>query len=438
MESRRLQCYIVLLLGDVLAVALGFALAAYVYLGDPFDAGNWLQFQLILPLFLLIGMQTGAYSAEALASRRASIKLAIVALAWAAAVVLFVAFLTKMSTRFSRVGFVVGVLASMTLAALVRDSLRDFIVWRCGERARNLLVINDGVALTLPGALAIDARVHGLQPDVSDPDALDRLAHHLANIDRVLVACPPERRLAWALALKGTAVPGEVLDLAVTELGAISAARHGEVGALVVSSRALGLRARAFKRAIDLSLASVALVLLGPLMVLVALAIKLEDRGPVLFRQRRMGRSNRYFTIYKFRSMRPEQSGTGPAVRREDKRLTRVGRLIRRTSIDELPQLFNVLRGEMSIVGPRPHSLGSTAGDRKFWEIDQRYWQRHSLKPGLTGLAQVRGLRGKTELESDLSGRLQSDFEYMAGWTPMRDLGIIAATLRVLVHRNAF
>ena len=99
--------------------------------------------------------------------------------------------------------------------------------------------------------------------------------------------------------------------------------------------------------------------------------------------------------------------------------MTRVGRFIRRTSIDELPQLVNVLRGEMSMVGPRPHALGSQAGDKLFWRIDQAYWRRHSLKPGLTGLAQIRGFRGATDEEADLQNRLDADLEYIRGVEPV-------------------
>ena len=163
-------------------------------------------------------------------------------------------------------------------------------------------------------------------------------------------------------------------------------------------------------------------------------------RPAILFRQQRQGRSNRLFWIYKFRSMRVERNdlaGTRSASR-DDDRITRVGRFIRRSSIDELPQLFNVLRGEMSIVGPRPHAIGSLAGTKRFWEVDPRYLLRHSLKPGLTGLAQVRGLRGATDTEADLRNRLQADLEYLDGWTILRDLRIVLGTIRVLVHDRAF
>jgi lipopolysaccharide/colanic/teichoic acid biosynthesis glycosyltransferase len=160
----------------------------------------------------------------------------------------------------------------------------------------------------------------------------------------------------------------------------------------------------------------------------------------VLFRQKRVGRRNQMFAIYKLRTMKVERAdGDGHrSASKDDDRVTRIGRILRRTSIDELPQLFNVLKGEMSLVGPRPHAIGSLAGDKLFWEVDPRYWQRHSLRPGLTGLAQVRGLRGATHEEVDLTSRLQADLEYISGWTIWRDIRILFATSMVMLHDRAF
>ncbi len=146
------------------------------------------------------------------------------------------------------------------------------------------------------------------------------------------------------------------------------------------------------------------------------------------------------FNVLKFRSMYVERSDSKGACSTSpgDIRVTRVGRFLRQTSLDELPQLFNVLSGEMSLVGPRPHALGSTADDALFWKIDRRYFERHSIKPGITGLAQVRGFRGATACRDDLTNRLQADLEYVTGWTVWRDLKIIARTFMVLVHPKAF
>jgi lipopolysaccharide/colanic/teichoic acid biosynthesis glycosyltransferase len=123
---------------------------------------------------------------------------------------------------------------------------------------------------------------------------------------------------------------------------------------------------------------------------------------------------------------------------RNDDRITRVGALIRRTSIDELPQLLNVLKGDMSLVGPRPHALGSLAGEELFWEVSETYWVRHALKPGITGLAQVRGHRGATAAAEDLQVRLRSDLEYLMNWSLSLDLLILVRTCGVLFHKNAF
>jgi lipopolysaccharide/colanic/teichoic acid biosynthesis glycosyltransferase len=131
--------------------------------------------------------------------------------------------------------------------------------------------------------------------------------------------------------------------------------------------------------------------------------------------------------------------GTGSrSTARDDERITRVGRFLRRTSIDELPQILNILKGDMSVVGPRPHAIASTAEDRLFWEIDGRYWHRHACKPGLTGLAQVRGFRGSTNSIKDITDRLASDLEYIAHWSLWQDVVIILRTVKVMMHKNAY
>jgi lipopolysaccharide/colanic/teichoic acid biosynthesis glycosyltransferase len=244
------------------------------------------------------------------------------------------------------------------------------------------------------------------------------------------------------MVLKGAGVQGEVLSDFMREIGALGVVHHDEIGitTLLVSTGPLGLRSRATKRMLDIAIALPALVATAPVLLLAALAIKLEDGGPLLFKQKRVGRRNQLFSIYKLRTMKVARTdGDGKrSASKSDDRVTRTGRFLRRTSIDELPQLFNVLRGDMSLVGPRPHAIGSLAGDKLFWEVDQRYWQRHSLRPGLTGLAQVRGFRGATDREADLTSRLQADLEYITGWTVWRDLRILLATARVLVHDRAF
>jgi lipopolysaccharide/colanic/teichoic acid biosynthesis glycosyltransferase len=215
---------------------------------------------------------------------------------------------------------------------------------------------------------------------------------------------------------------------------------HGEDTTIIVAHGPLGLADRVVKRAFDTATAGGAILFFSPVLLVVAILIKLDSRGPVFFRQTRIGRGNEKFEMLKFRSMRADScDGNGDrSTSRDDDRITQVGRVIRATSIDELPQLFNILKGEMSIVGPRPHALGSRAEDKLFWEIDDRYWHRHAAKPGLTGLAQVRGFRGATVHEHDLVNRLQADLEYLDQWTIWKDLKIILQTFKVLLHRNAY
>jgi hypothetical protein len=168
---------------------------------------------------------------------------------------------------------------------------------------------------------------------------LDRLAMFMTNMDRVLVSCPPERRMEWAMTLKGANITGEIIDQTVMSMGVLGARRIDNTGSLVVSAGPLGLRGRATKRAMDLAIAGSAALFLAPLLLTVALLISLEDRGPVFFKQQRQGRNNRLFWIYKFRSMRVAQldSAGARSASKDDDRITRIGRLIRRTSIDELP-----------------------------------------------------------------------------------------------------
>jgi polysaccharide biosynthesis protein PslA len=197
----------------------------------------------------------------------------------------------------------------------------------------------------------------------------------------------------------------------------------------------------ATKRAEDILLALVALTLLGPLMLLIAAWVRLDTPGPVLFRQYRTGLGGREFALLKFRTMRHDAAdplGCRQATR-ADGRVTRSGRFLRQTSFDELPQLFNVLRGEMSLVGPRPHAAGTCAGGRPFEAVVPLYAHRHRMRPGMTGLAQVRGWRGETETEEKIVRRVACDLEYIGRWSVGLDLVLLARTLGAMLSmKNAY
>jgi len=441
LERRRLQCYIALMCGDIAMLFAAYASASWFYLGQAGLASGLVLAQLLLPAFLTISLYNGSYSLHALQEARYGAGRAVVALAISAAVVVFIAFYTKSSQDFSRAAFTLSTLLAAILLAWCRAQMRTVVRWRCGPHVVNELVIDDGGPdLNLPNVRHISAVRHGLVPELSDPDALDRIGLVLRHIDRVVISCPPERRRAWAMILKGANIEGEVIEDSIVALGAKGARQAGGRGLLMVSLGPLGIRARAMKRIFDLVVASAAIVVASPLLIVVAMLIFLEDRGPILFVQKRMGRGNTFFSMYKFRSMSVTQTDHDGerSTSRDDARVTRIGRFIRKTSIDELPQLLNVIAGDMSIVGPRPHAIGSQAGEKRFWEVDQRYWLRHALKPGMTGLAQVRGLRGATEREADLASRLNADLEYLNGWSLSRDAGILLRTFGVMVHDQAF
>jgi lipopolysaccharide/colanic/teichoic acid biosynthesis glycosyltransferase len=326
----------------------------------------------------------------------------------------------------------------MTLARL---AFRKYAEDRASGCLFRELLIRDAVPLAAQNDVPmIDAAAVNLRPDISDPLMVSRLAALLADVDRVIVACRPERRHLWAMLLKGSNANAELLTEDCDRIGAIGINRLGDHATVVVSCAPLDLRNRVFKRLLDLALTGPALILLAPMLVIVGLAIKLDSPGPVFFTQRRFGRGNGLFWIIKFRTMRQELCDADGcrSTQRDDDRTTRLGRFLRKTSIDELPQLFNVLKGEMSLVGPRPHATGSTAGEQLFWHVDQRYWHRHVIKPGMTGLAQIRGYRGATHQPDDLRKRLHADLEYLAGWTIWRDVAILARTVRVMVLGNAF
>ncbi len=441
LERRRLQCYLTLLVVDVVALFFAFAAAGYLYLGTAGISQAMLFAQLLLPIFLTFALYNGAYSVMTLRDAWRGCRRAVMALAISFAAVQFIAFYAKANESFSRVLLTAGITLTVLSIVWARMQMRGFIRWRCGRSVTNELIIDDGgPPVRRAGTCRISATELGLVPVLDDPHALDRIGLALRNADRVIVSCPPERRAEWALILKGANVAGEVLDETVVELGALGARIANGQGWLEVSSGPLGLRQRAAKRLFDITVSATALLVFAPLLLVVALAILIEDGRPVFFSQRRLGRSNRFFTMYKFRSMASGHSDADgrTSASPDDERVTRVGRFIRRSSIDELPQLLNVLRGKMSLVGPRPHAIGSLAGDKRFWEVDARYWIRHALKPGITGLAQVRGLRGATDQEHDLAGRLNADLEYLRGWSLLRDLRIMVATLRVVVHERAY
>jgi putative colanic acid biosynthesis UDP-glucose lipid carrier transferase len=188
----------------------------------------------------------------------------------------------------------------------------------------------------------------------------------------------------------------------------------------------------------DLVLAGVGLVLISPLVLLIAIAIAVTSPGPILFVQDRYGLDGQRFRIFKFRTMRVVEPGDQPGLRqatRDDPRITPLGRFLRRWSLDELPQLLNVIRGEMSLVGPRPHAVDH---NEQYRRLIPGYMQRHSFKPGITGLAQVEGWRGETIDLQDMARRIDADLRYQRDWSLSLDVKILIMTFLRINSKHAY
>jgi lipopolysaccharide/colanic/teichoic acid biosynthesis glycosyltransferase len=186
------------------------------------------------------------------------------------------------------------------------------------------------------------------------------------------------------------------------------------------------------KRVLDIAVAGAALLFLSPLLIVIAVLIKITSPGPVLFHQYRYGYRNRFFKIYKFRSMRTnvcDAAGVKQTVE-GDSRITSIGRILRKTSLDEIPQLLNVIKGDMSLVGPRPHVPGMLAADLPYEDLVPYYFQRHTARPGITGLAQVNGCRGSTVESNRAISRINYDLDYIEKWSLGMDIMIILRTIR--------
>lgn len=435
----RLRLSMLLLAGDVAAVLLGFAAAGAVRFGNPLVPQAWLIGALVLPVYLVLNSR--AFGVRALSERSYSAFSAVGALAAATALLLLFQFFLRPSMPMSRFLISLGLLLGGAALIVSRAAVARWSRRLLGAHPVNCVLILDELRVPAPEGVEV-VQAEGLQIDsaVDRPFVLDWLARSIRGADVVYIACPPQRRPLWSLAFKGSGYRVEMLLPELDRIGALGNHHFAGLAAIPVSVGALRPRDEVLKRALDLALVIPAVLFLAPLLLTVALCIKLDSPGPVFFIQPRVGRGNRLFPMFKFRSMRAELCDVGGEVSttRTDMRVTRVGRFIRATSIDELPQLLNILLGTMSFVGPRPHALGSLAGDALFWQVDERYFHRHACKPGLTGLAQVRGFRGATHRREDLVNRRQADLEYINGWSVWRDISILFATVRVVVHRNAF
>lgn len=438
----------------VLAIVTGTSVAYHLYAyGDFGNSKITLELaSMIAAIFVFINALRGRYQLANYLSTKGQIASAFTV--WNMAMVAFIAFvfLAKIVDHYSRVVVIVTYLAGIPLVALARSGIvravsmasktgritseRVFLIGRESEvmsfvsrhqpwnigfsivdvaflRSNDARRINDPAAALAADLATASARARDLKPDAvfialpwADQETIDACVDAFMNLP-VAIHMTPER----------------IMD----RFDNPHIVRVGSLASLRLTRPALTFAQVVFKRIFDICAASVILVASLPLLLLIALAVRLDSKGPVLFLQRRFGFNQEPFRIFKFRTMTTTDDGA--VIRqatRGDPRITRVGRFLRRYNLDELPQLLNVIAGQMSLVGPRPHAL---AHDREYQRKIALYARRHNVKPGITGWAQVNGLRGETDTDEKMARRIAYDHWYIDNWSFWLDLGILLRTL---------
>ncbi len=375
---------------------------------------------------------------------------------WSVVVALTIAvtFLTKSSATFSREATVLWSISGFVAQLLSYLFVRQLLIKSSAEKIPCVIVGTQELAQHLEWVINanrwIPDEVVGLiESDETNGNgsaiaSIDRLEETIKQYDirRVYLALPMKQAdLIQPLFVRLAELNIDVIwapDIFSVDLLNHSVRELGGAPVISLSETPLVGSNKFIKAVMDFSIALVALIVLSPVMLVTALIIKVTSPGPVIFTQLRHGWDGEVIKIYKFRSMvvHEEPNGVATQATRDDPRVTPIGRFIRKSSIDELPQLFNVLNGTMSIVGPRPHPI--SLNDYYSDKIGS-YMARHRVKPGLTGLAQVSGFRGETRDIKDMEGRIQHDLAYINNWSPWLDIQIMLRTLFVLVRsQNAY
>ncbi len=376
-------------------------------------------------------------------------------------------FFLKLEGVFSRVFMLAWYAGGLAMLAIARLALSWWIarLTRAGLLDRRAAIVGGGepaerLLKTLQADPDSDIRVIGVFDDRWDERSPDVVAGHPklgslddlveysrhARLDLVIFALPVVAEARILEMLKKIAVlPVDVRLAAHTQKLRFRPRNYSYVGSLAVfdmADKPIADWDLVLKWLFDKVVGSLLLVALSPVMLAVAIAVKLTSRGPVLFRQKRYGFNNELIEVFKFRSMYVEQTDATAArlVTRNDPRVTPVGRFIRKTSLDELPQLFNVVfKGNLSIVGPRPHAVHAKAENRLYDQVVDGYFARHRMKPGITGWAQINGWRGETDTEEKLQRRVEHDLHYIENWSIWFDLVILARTpLSLMRTENAY
>ncbi|MGQ0662495.1 MAG: undecaprenyl-phosphate glucose phosphotransferase [Pseudomonadota bacterium] len=449
-------------IADAAAVVLA-AVAAYWLRHDGLDLTNLYWIAIVVAVILTINYMQVAQLYIFPNLSRLALQLGQLAAAWLAVLLTLIAlaYFTQTSIFFSRAfvlgwaafafaGFVIARLAvllqidrwhstgllSLKVAVIGAGELGQLLIRQLeaqGEGQYRIVGVFDDRKTRIPEAI----EGHRVSGTVDDLVRFAR-AH---PIDEIVVALPWRSSASIQEMMKKLKVVPVNVKLCPDYFGWTLPARGFQAFAgvplLSILERPLSGWSLVLKTVEDRVLAAALLILFVPLFAAIALAIRLDSPGPVLFRQKRYGFNNGPITVFKFRTMHhdPKDDTVVAQARRNDPRITRVGAFLRRTSLDELPQILNVLRGEMSLVGPRPHAV---AHNEQYARIIDDYLSRHRVKPGITGWAQVNGLRGETDTPEKMRQRVQYDLYYIDNWSLFFDLKILCLTPFVVVNRNAY
>jgi exopolysaccharide biosynthesis polyprenyl glycosylphosphotransferase len=436
----RTAAILIAIVGDILLIAAAAPTATFIRFRNFSDTTTLDLLLIIVPAFLLAAVALDCYSINTLRHSFRSIGRVLLALAIAAGLAFATAFALQVGSIYSRLETGLMLVTAAAYLIIGRVLYKVWLDRLAGVIDPRVLVLGpDPGVIDVAGG--VDHVVPSERPNPADPNSLERTYALIRHADRIILAFDDAtERAAWARFVRLIGIGAELFEPDLQNITVLGVNHWQGTPTLIVSRGALNFGERAIKRIFDLSMSVALLALVGPWLLLLMLLIKLDSPGPAIFAQPRVGRNNRRYQCYKLRTMYAEV--TDPhghrSTGRDDDRITRIGRFLRRTSLDEFPQLWNVIRGNMSLVGPRPHALGSTAEGALFWEAVPDYWTRHAMRPGITGLAQVRGLRGATHTRSDIEKRVTADLEYINSWSIWLDLKISLQTIRVVYHQNAF
>jgi Undecaprenyl-phosphate glucose phosphotransferase len=446
-------------------VLLGFAIAA-LYVDEPGIAahgGYWIAYTATAAAVAVTLELLKLYAIPALSTPLSNMPRVVIGLAAAFTALFAALFFLKVSDDFSRVWLAIWFTASVAAIATSRLVLGGLLarLAQQGRLYRRAAIYGSGEVASkliadLEADMTTDIRICGIFDDRDGrapalmqgyprlgglPDLVNFARS--TRLDIVLLALPlsAEERLKAVTGMLAV-LPADVkLPAGATPLrfSPNTYSHLGSVAMIDLHDKPITDWGTVSKWLFDKIIAGVALVLLAPVMAAIAIAIRYDSRGPILFRQKRYGFNNELIEVYKFRSMYVDRcdAAASKLVTKDDPRVTRVGRFIRKSSLDELPQLLNVLFGNLSLVGPRPHATEAKAAGRLYGDVVEGYFARHKVKPGITGWAQINGWRGETDTDEKIRQRVAHDLYYIENWSVFLDAYILAMTpVALLTQRD--